>query len=247
MKVNHRRLQRRYRFFSLVVGGFVLSLALPGCSWLPKNQMGEPVVEATDKAPVSTAELAERRKNVWINNTLAEAEMALVSNRLMRPKEDNAYSRYREILDIAPDNADAKIGVKRISRRYLVLAKEAFDHGSYARAEDFLARSKALQPDYVGAAAMTRYFAHHKSVAANEYLLEVTELTARDDAIKVSLEKIAALASQWQSRLLIVSRNDAEGRWIYQQLKEMADGYRFRANIEHGQPPRIVLLDQPLQ
>ncbi|MFC6981009.1 hypothetical protein [Microbulbifer taiwanensis] len=46
-------------------------------------------------------------------------------------------------------------------------------------------------------------------------------------------------------RVIIVARNDAEGRWIYQQLREAVPGYRVRGDIKLGSPPRLLLI-QPV-
>lgn len=77
----------------------------------------------------------------------------------------------------------------------------------------------------------------------HRYKLDRRDLSARNVGIKSVLSGIAQHARSQQSRLLIVARNDAEGRWIYQQMREAVKGFRLRGNIEYDAKPSIVLLD----
>jgi hypothetical protein len=247
----------------------VVVILLAACSSAPNQR--QPV--AAVKLQPSKAQLqlqSQERQRSWVDLMLMEANQAFDRNRLMKPKSDNAYDRYRQILDIEPNNLAAKAGIKHISRRYLTLAKEAFDRGNVRVAQDYLYQSQKIAPNYSGARAMAAYFKQYRPAAItpasggdktavptplpaaetdqqyNEYLLNSSDLMAKNARAEARLAEISQLASQWQSRLLIVARNDAQGRWIYQQLKQKAAGYRFRANIEVGKLPRVVLLDQPL-
>ena len=42
--------------------------------------------------------------------------------------------------------------------------------------------------------------------------------------------------------VLITSRTDDEGRWIYRQMQEAVPGYLVRGDIQLGSPPRVTLL-----
>ncbi len=75
------------------------------------------------------------------------------------------------------------------------------------------------------------------------FALASADLGARNAAIREELAAIARRAREADSRLLIVARNDAEGRWMYQQMREAVDGYRLRGNIEIAPRPRVVLID----
>ncbi|CAH0991454.1 hypothetical protein SIN8267_01560 [Sinobacterium norvegicum] len=249
----------------LLVALMVVFLA--ACGAAPeKPQPSVPIKLQPSKAELQQQSAERQRK--WVAFMLMEADQAFERNRLMKPKGDNAYDRYRQILDIEPNNLAAKAGIKHISRRYLTLAKEAFDRGNVRSAQDYVYQSQKIDPNYAGARAMAAYIKQYSPPATvnnsnksvddgavkapmadsqyNEYLLDSGDLAAKNSAVDAQLDAISQLASQWQSRLLIVARNDAQGRWIYQQLKAKAEGYRFRANIEVGKLPRVVLLDQPL-
>jgi ABC-type branched-subunit amino acid transport system substrate-binding protein len=68
-------------------------------------------------------------------------------------------------------------------------------------------------------------------------------LDERGDAIVWRLTEIAVKAMRAKSRITIVSRSDAEGRWMYQQMREVLAEYRLRGNIVQGQVPKIILID----
>ena len=210
----------------------LLMMILSGCSTVHKA----PIAELT---PTS-----EQRLQQWLDEQLDLANIAIEQNRLMRPKGRSAYDIYRAILDIVPNNAQALAGVKRLSGRYLSLAKEANTRGDYDLADTYLARSMKLQPNSVDSAALLQYFKTSRVVAKNEYRLDASQLSLRNEEAIAQLALIANQAKRWHSRITIFCRNDAEGRWMYQQLKSQALGYRFRANIEIGPQPKVILLDQ---
>ena len=55
------------------------------------------------------------------------------------------------------------------------------------------------------------------------------------------LAGIAQRIRQHQMRVIIVARDDSEGRWIYGQLRQAVPGYRVRGDIKLGNPPRLLL------
>ncbi len=210
----------------------ILVVVISGCSTVQKKPITEPTMTS------------EQRLQQWLDEQLDLADIAIEQNRLMRPKGRSAYDIYRAILDIVPNNAQALAGFKRISRRYLSLAKAANDSGDYDLADTYLTRSMKLQPNSADSAALLQYFKTSRAVAKNEYRLDASQLSLRNEAAIAQLALIANQAKRWHSRLTIFCRNDAEGRWMYQQLKNQALGYRFRANIEIGPQPKVILLDQ---
>lgn len=76
-------------------------------------------------------------------------------------------------------------------------------------------------------------------------MLSQDGVSARNRQTRHMLAQLAALAKSWDSRMTIIARNDAEGRWIYQQMREAISDYRLRASLEIGRQPRIVFLDKP--
>jgi hypothetical protein len=172
---------------------------------------------------------------------LASAARALASDRLTIPEYDNAYSWYQQVLAIDQANVEAHWGMFKITERYLQLAEQAFSRGSRGKGEWMLQKALAIAATTEQVELVRSRFKAQPS--DREFLLVIEDLTARNDTITARLIELALLAKKAQSRLLIVARNDAEGRWIYRKMREAVDGHRLRGNIELGSVPRIVLLD----
>ncbi len=192
-----------------------------------------------DIAAVRRAEKATRRHQVRI--LLASAERALARDRLTVPQYDNAYSWYQQVLAFDEANAEAHWGMSQITERYLQLAEQAFSRGGRGKGELMLQRALAISATAEQANSVRSRFKAQPS--DTEFLLATADLTARNDTITTRLAELALVAKKVKSRLLIVARSDAEGRWIYQKMREAVDGHRLRGNIEIGSVPRIVLLD----
>lgn len=214
------------------------------------------VVKAEEKKTPTTArndihrgELKSKQE-VLVTQLLYEANDALLRNRLTKPAYDNAYERYQKVLLVDPVNDTARIGIKRIGRRYLTLAKEADRQGDGKKALQYVNVAARIDPDYPAIAHMYAYLnaAKKQQVSAgNVYYLDRRDLGARNAVIKGLLGDIGRRAQSIDSRLLIVGRSDAEGRWIYQQMRNATTNYRLRGNVERAKQPKVVLLDAPLE
>lgn len=192
-----------------------------------------------DPVEAQQQRLSDRQEK--INALLALAGQALASDRLMHPAEDNAFDWYLQVIALDELNADAHWGMRRITLRYFELAKQAFASGQSARAEQML--RGALQVAATPAQVDEIRAAYRQQFADKTFALSPQGLSSRSSSVLERLAEIARRARDQESRLLIVARNDAEGRWIYAQMRAAVDGYRLRGNIELGEHPHIVLVD----
>ena len=217
-------------------------MLLPACAAVTPDLPPEvvPIPEPQlDLAALRRAEAASKRHQLRI--LLASAERALANDRLTIPENDNAYSWYQQVMAIDEANAEAHWGVLQITERYLQLAEQAFSRGSKGKGELMLQRALSIAATVEQAESVRSRF--KAQPAEREFLLATADLTVRNDIIAARLVELAQIAKKAQSRLLIVARNDAEGRWIYRKMREAVDGHRLRGNIDIGSVPRIVLLD----
>lgn len=206
----------------------------------------EPALKPVDQAAIEAALLAKKQAEIRaaraqrLRNVLANAQQAFADDRLMLPAFDNAYYWYQQALAIDELNAEAHWGMRQITDRYLVLAEQAFNSGRIEVAEHMLSGAEkiAAPPAQINA-LRERY---RENTKENQFLLSRSALTARSDTIKQQLAELA-LAMEPNQRLLIVARNDSEGRWIYLQMRNAVDGFRLRGNIELGRVPRITIID----
>jgi hypothetical protein len=213
----------------------VLLMVMVGCA-------GSPEQVAVDESSKKQRLQYKQTPQLTVHELLYRAEVALSKDRLKVPKADNAFDWYLKVLTRNPLHQEARQGLDRISARYLKLAEQAMLAGEQGRAEVFIQRALSVTatPDQV---KKLREGYRAPQFGDNEHLLDAVNLSKRNTNVQECLIELANLAQQANSRLLIVARNDSEGRWIYSQMRAGVSGYRLRGNIEIGRVPRVVLID----
>jgi len=114
----------------------------------------QPVIEAPAPAPVKPApKRVTGRDRIKIIGLLNNAGLALDENRLMSPAGNNAYERYRRVLDLDPANRKARDGLRLVADRYLRMAESAVASGDPAKARTYVERARRADVDHPGLAA----------------------------------------------------------------------------------------------
>lgn len=197
---------------------------------------------------------AEQRQRL-VSELLAKADRALAKDQLMTPESDNALDRYRAILLLAPKSQRARDGVNKVAQRYCQLAYKAIQRGSLATAQLWLGNAEKINPHLVAIAPLKKQLAQAHSelnaqpkdgpislIAQDDVVpLPRQHLNRRSESLMDALEELALKVKEQDSYVLIVTPNDADGRWVYQQMKQALPGYRLRGNIELGHDPKIVM------
>jgi len=119
----------------------------------------EPVVPAVvEKTPVVAKKPVVRRPSTTdllkIRGALNQASLALTENRLMSPKNDNAFDRYQFVLGLDPRNAPAKAGLRDIASRYIAMAERSIDKGDFDQAQTFADRARMADASFPGLATL---------------------------------------------------------------------------------------------
>lgn len=188
-----------------------------------------------------------------IDVVLKKADDAFIAERYTQPAHNNAYDRYRAVLMIDPENARAKAGLLAVRDAYLALAEQELTGGSEQHARYFAGLLKEL---YVGD---EKVVALNRRVSAlppkpmpevsNYFIKELPlpekALAQRGPDIKALLVQVAQRVEQSRESVIILARNDAEGRWIYQQLNAATPDFRVRGDIRIAAKPAIHL-QEPL-
>jgi len=65
-------------------------------------------------------------------------------------------------------------------------------------------------------------------------MLSADTLNDRGPPLQAQLRVVAERIGKSHESLLIVARNDGEGRWLYKQIKSLLVGYRLRGDIRVG-------------
>ena len=111
------------------------------------------VTVARGRAPVATASMqvfdeATLVETAVVMDLLTLADRALAENRLLLPKDDSAYLHLQRVLEIQPDNHNARAGMQRIAQRYATLARAALRSEAYDRAALYVERGRRVVSDH---------------------------------------------------------------------------------------------------
>lgn len=226
--------RKTMKFLLLRFWVFALLVLVVACSAPPKP---EPIL--MPERPVVDPAIQQARR---ITELLVSAQSAFNKDHLMAPLAGSAFSLYQQVLALDETDAEAHWGMRQITARYMELAEQAFVVGNRGKATLMLERALAIA---ARPADVERLKAKYPPQPAtdNEFPLVARDVSARNDRVVTFLTELAGKARAVQSRIIIVARTDAEGRWIYQQMREAVVGYRLRGNIEIGSIPRVVLID----
>lgn len=209
------------------------------------QQIHEGSPQPSDDSELQAVDVAfvelQREKNK-VSALLKRAEAAFSRDRLLRPIEDNAFLWYRQVLKIDEDEPRAHRGMQEITERYFKLAEQLHSEGRYNRAVLMLDRAERVSAKPEELKALRLRF-QAPAPAKNEFRLPISSLNARNDDLLNYLDQLTVKLLAARSRLLIVARSDAEGRWIYRQMRSFAGGFRLRGDIKIGSIPAVILLD----
>jgi hypothetical protein len=234
---------------------FVLAICLFGCQSSPGKTQEVQVAPVVPVAPVETLPVVEVKpeptpQQKAVGALLSDADYAMSQNKLLNPISDNAHDRYRSVLLLDPANERAKLGLQTIALRYVEMARTAATRGDLAGAQSMIRYAREIDDNPVvqdAAATLRKQLANMPparpyQAGENEYLLDSALLKAKDPQVVSQLLGVAQKAQQSGDFVLIVARSDAEGRWIYQQLRSAVPGFLVRGDIKMGQPARVKLV-----
>jgi hypothetical protein len=250
VKCNENDPSGRKRARPLTFAG-MLAIALLGCSAVapggrdaPVDQDSVPVPAPPDeaiavRAPLTAVERAE------VRTLLDDAARAIQRDHLTYPASGSAWILYDRVLLLDPGNAEAITGLDRVVERYLEMTLEAAGQGRFSQAGALLDRARLVEPEHPGIEAVATQIALLADAERHRYPLDSRALSDRDPAVVGRLRQ-AGMASRGSGcRAEIVARNDAEGRWIYQQMSLAQGSERIRAELRIGAPPRVEVLCFP--
>jgi hypothetical protein len=208
--------------------------------------------------------IANASLQIAIDDILAKADADLYADRLMKPEDSNAVDRYRAVLLLDKTNQRAALGLQQVVERYIVLARAFEVRGDYNMALNFVASAETINGKTASLTEMKKSIDAGKranrlvintpkidfvttslSPLQKVFPLNPADLSARNKNITNQLAALAGRVQESKEYVLIYARNDAEGRWVYQQMRKASVNYRLRGNIKQHQNPRVVL-DAPL-
>jgi len=173
---------------------------------------------------------------------LDRANAALAADQLTYPEAGSAVSLYNEVLSYQPDNAEAQRGLERVVERYVQLALEAAERGHLARARSMLARARIVDAEHPAIEPTATQIQLLSDATRSRMSLNKADLSDRSPALGASLTEFGANAKDRDCRATIRARNDAEGRWIYQQMNQAEGEGRIRAAFQIATPPSVEVM-----
>ncbi len=206
------------------------------------------LASASIKVPADNS--FSRAQEKVIVTLLRAAEDAALGNRLTTPLNDNAFDRYQAVLVLDHGNAQAKRGLAFIAERYLEWAQASINRGDLVHAEIMVVKARVVKPESAAVKKLEDNIRNyispvlkHPPQALNdkEWPLNVALLNSHHPQLILKLGVLAERLKLSGETVLIVARNDKEGRWIYKQMRQAIPGYRLRGDIQMGQQPRVVI------
>lgn len=220
----------RLSFMALLAAGLI------ACSSEPQAPTPEPEAEPAPQVRVlSEAQVIEGRpqaRREEIADILYRALQALDEDRLLTPAEDNAFDRFRRVLEMDPDNEIAQQGLADIAQRYANLARDAALQGLFDQAELFLTRARRVDPGHPALAAVVETLDSERESGDLFFDFEAGAIAARNQAVQDRLANVALQARQHEAFFLITAPSDEQARWMYSVMRDAVAGYRLRGSIE---------------
>lgn len=198
----------------------------------------ESEVQQQEEIDSTEMENAFRRTRL-LADMLYEAKLAFEDNRLMSPSGNNAYERYREILQLDPGNTVALEGIEDIVRRYIELSDMAVRQGKYDEGQNLLDRAESLNPARPELADARKRLAVARLNKVETFELDAAGLKNQSLEVMIKLAEIAQFIQSKEASFMINARSDEEGRWIYKVMRESVGSYRLRGNIDVSSQPSI--------
>ncbi|WP_444914844.1 N-acetylglucosaminyltransferase [Microbulbifer sp. EKSA008] len=221
----------------------LLAFCLGACS----SNKPAPKTVVPPPAPKKTPSQDQVRRNN-ISFFLSRAEQALRKGHLTQPAGASAYDYYLRVLQLQPDNSKAETGIQTIVVTYVERARDALRRRDFGAVNTLLKRAEMLAPANPLVAEVRTQLVRERGRAQldlpqGEVIgLPAGELATRSAGLVEQLQRVAGRIRSEQLRVIIVARTDAEGRWVYQQLREAVPGYRVRGDIKVGNPAKLILI-----
>lgn len=189
------------------------------------------------------------------DSLLSKAEALFQQGRLLAPEADNAYIRYRAVLMLDPNSAQAKSGLDAILIHELDGIRKEIEKSRFTSAGRHLASLSKLFPRSPMLDSMRSELAKQralygktverakpKEINDGRLYLDTKALSVKSQQLIEELRVLAQGLEQTDQGVMIYARSDSEGRWIYGQMREATPNYRIRGDIRIGRPA-IKLLD----
>jgi serine/threonine protein kinase/formylglycine-generating enzyme required for sulfatase activity len=127
----------------------------------------------------------EADKQKKIESLLTSAEEDINANRLVSPKDNNAYEKYKKVLELSLEHTGANEGIARIGNIFISESQLAIDSKDFKRATKLLAEANKIIPD----TKLLKDKQQILSAAIEKEKIEEEKRIAAENARKIKEEK----------------------------------------------------------
>ncbi len=177
-----------------------------------------------------------------IAGLLDSAEEAERRGQLVYPARGSAMDLYHEVLSLEPGNAPALEGLARLAEHHLVAAQAALEEGQLLKADSLVSKARMIHPHYPPVATLKAEIERVRNAQRTRRTLDWRLVARRSERLGPTLRQLGGTAKSGDCRVTIQVSNDAEGRWVYQQMNRASGSGRIRASIRIASPAAVDVL-----
>jgi serine/threonine-protein kinase PpkA len=168
----------------------------------------------------------QERRQREVARLLAQADRQLKASRLLEPPDDNAYASYRKVLELEPDNAQAKAGLGHIAGQFEQLARQRQAEGSFQESLTAIEHGLQVLPEHAGLQALRAQVQTQIDAQARQ--------RAEQERRQREVAKLLAQAErQLKASQLIEPANDNAYASYRKVLKLEPDNAQAKAGLGH--------------
>ncbi len=173
---------------------------------------------------------------------LEQARWALDAGRLTHPPRYNAREYYQQVLQLHPTSREAREGLQIVLDRSIELSLEAAHQGNFKRAELLLTRAGRFALNDPGIRGAREYVHRMSRQGRRTFPLPAEAVRARDaDALAPQLKQIVRHAVEDGATIEILTADDLQALWLFDQLRQHAGKEALHATIHDAQEPEVRL------
>jgi serine/threonine protein kinase len=164
------RQQPRARWPKVVIAIFVIGVLASGALYFyPTTQSPPPPQASTavvsNSTPATPVQLTDEQQQT-ISHLLEAADIHFAVHRITEPEGSNAFAAYQHVLEIDPNNAQAKAGLQKIADYYENLAQQSLQKGDVKNAQSMIKIGLKVLPADAGLLALQQQTLHKSPTQA---------------------------------------------------------------------------------
>jgi hypothetical protein len=207
-----------------------IALAVLGACAMLKEPQAEPMAAEPDSTtePAADIEPTHSVDAQVLYSLLERAERALAADELTSLEGSGAVGLYTQVMQIDPGNEEATRGFERIVERYIALALNALERDQIETARFMLQRARSINADHP---SIEPTAVQIRLIASSTRTTLTIDGDLHDTQQQRKLQEFADNPEGFSCRFVIWAKSDAQGRRIYQALRNEQSPSRLRAQI----------------